>query len=50
MNTAALRTAWAALAARERRLILGATAVVALALLWALALAPALATLRAAPA
>ncbi len=50
VNTSALRAAWAALAARERRLITLAAAVVALALLWALALAPALATLRTAPA
>lgn len=44
-----LKAAWAGLAARERRLLALAAAVVALALLWALALAPALKTLRAAP-
>ena len=48
--TARAQAAWAALPPRERRLITVAAAVVALALLWWLALAPALATLRAAPA
>lgn len=43
---AALRAAWAGLAARERRLVGLAAALVGLALLWWLALAPALATLR----
>lgn len=43
---AGLGAAWARLAARERRLALLALAVVGLALLWWLALAPALATLR----
>lgn len=44
------RAAWTALAPRERRLIALATTAVLLGLLWLLALAPALATLRAAPA
>ena len=48
--SARLATAWAALQPRERRSITLAAAVVGLALLWWLALAPALATLRAAPA
>ena len=48
--TARLAATWAALQARERRSIALAAAVLALALLWWLALAPALATLRAAPA
>ena len=48
--TARLGAAWAALQARERRSIALAAAVLGLALLWWLALAPALATLRAAPA
>lgn len=43
---AALGSAWARLAPRERRLLAMAAAVVGLALLWWLALAPALATLR----
>ena len=47
---ASLQARWKALAPRERNLVLAAVAVVALALLWWLALAPALATLRAAPA
>ena len=46
----ALSARFAALAPREQRLVLAAGAVVALALLWWIALAPALATLRAAPA
>ena len=57
MNTAApsthasaLRARWQALAPREQRLLLAASALVALALLWWLALAPALHTLRTAPA
>lgn len=44
------RAAWTALAPRERRLVSLAAAAVVLALLWLLALAPALATLRSAPA
>lgn len=47
---ARLRTAWAATALRERRLILLACSVVTLALLWGLGLAPALRTLHKAPA
>lgn len=46
----ALRKHWASLQARERRLIVLALTVVGLALLWALAIAPALRTLRQAPA
>ncbi|QIL45046.1 type II secretion system protein M [Acidovorax sp. HDW3] len=46
----ALQARWSKLAAREQNLLLGACAVLALALLWWLALAPALATLRSAPA
>ena len=49
-STVRAQATWAALPPRERRLITVAGAVVALALLWWLALAPALATLRAAPA
>ncbi len=45
----ALRAAWAARDARERRLLLLAAAVVGLFLLWTLALQPALRTLREAP-
>ena len=41
-----LLAAWARLAPRERRLVALATSVVALALLWLLALSPALRTLR----
>ena len=48
--TTVLQTRWKALAPREQTLLLAAAAVVALALLWWVALAPALATLRAAPA
>lgn len=47
---APLRARWQALAPREQNLVRAAGALVALALLWWLALAPALATLRAAPA
>ncbi|HMN56529.1 MAG TPA: type II secretion system protein GspM [Ottowia sp.] len=47
---ARLTAAWAALQPRERRGLTLAAALVGLALLWWLALAPALATLRAAPA
>lgn len=49
-DTAALRARWQALAAREQTLVLAAGALVALAVLWWLAVAPALATLRTAPA
>ena len=45
-----LRARWAALAMRERRMVAWAVALVALALLWWIALAPALRTLAAAPA
>jgi general secretion pathway protein M len=45
-----LQTKWAALGAREQRLIVMATTLVAIALLWWLALAPALQTVRTAPA
>ncbi len=45
--TQALKARWAGLAAREQRMVAAATAVVVLALLWWVALAPALATLRA---
>lgn len=47
---APLRQWWRALPARERRLLLLAGGVLGLALLWWLALAPALGTLRSAPA
>lgn len=46
---AALRAAWAGLAPRERRLIALAVGLSALTLLWLLAIAPALRTLRQAP-
>ena len=45
-----LKARWAALEARERRLVIAAATLVALALLWWIALAPALRTLSAAPA
>ena len=45
-----LAARWAALPARERQLVLLGAVLVAVALLWWVALAPALATLRAAPA
>lgn len=50
MNNAVeqLRARWAALEARERRMVAAAAALVALALLWWLGLAPALRTLSAA--
>lgn len=48
--TATLQARWKALAPREQSLVLAAGAIVALALLWWVALAPALATLRNAPA
>lgn len=49
-SASALRTRWQALAPREQRLLLAASTLIALALLWWLALAPALHTLRTAPA
>lgn len=48
--TSTLQARWKALAPREQNLVLAAGAIVALALLWWVALAPALATLRTAPA
>lgn len=48
-NTA-LQARWQAMAKREQNLVLAAGGLVAVALLWWVALAPALATLRAAPA
>lgn len=50
MNAQALRAHWAALAPRERTLVLAAAWLVAAALVWWVALAPAIATLRASPA
>lgn len=50
MKPAALRTWWAGLAPRERMMVAVAGSVVSLALLWWVALAPAIATLRAADA
>jgi len=50
MNTSMLRQRWAMLALRERMLAGSAAALVALALLWWVALGPALATLRSAEA
>ena len=47
---APLQAHWKALAAREQNLVLAAGALLAIALLWWLALAPALQTLRSAPA
>ena len=47
---APLQARWKALAAREQNLVLAAGALLAIALLWWLALAPALAQLRASPA
>lgn len=49
-SSAALRSRWQALAAREQTLVLAAATLVAVALLWWVAVAPALATLRTAPA
>ena len=49
-TSAALRARWQALAPREQTLVLAACGLVAFALLWWLALAPALSTLRDAPA
>jgi general secretion pathway protein M len=46
LNQLQLRQRWDALGARERRLVLGASVLVAVALLWWIALGPALATLR----
>jgi general secretion pathway protein M len=48
MNRQVLRARWAALAPREQALVAGAAALVLFALLWWVALAPALATLRSA--
>ncbi|MDB5945157.1 MAG: gspM [Ramlibacter sp.] len=48
MNAGELKLRWTRLAPREQRLVGGAAGLVAVALLWWLALAPALATLRAA--
>ena len=50
MNRSGLNQQWARLAPREQLMVAGAVAVVALALLWWLALAPPLATMRAAEA
>ncbi len=49
-SSTALQDRWQALAPREQNLVLAAGALVALALLWWVAIAPALATLRTAPA
>jgi len=49
MNAAALRARWAGLAPRERLLVGSAAGLVAFALLWWIAIAPALGTLRSAP-
>ena len=50
MNAQVLRARWAALAPREQALVGAALGLVALALLWWIALAPAIATLRSADA
>jgi general secretion pathway protein M len=50
VNTQELRRRWAGFAPRERALILAAAVLVAVALVWWIALAPALATLRGAEA
>ncbi|MDM0114497.1 type II secretion system protein GspM [Variovorax sp. J22R133] len=50
MNTAQLRTYWTELAPRERRMVSIAVTVIVVALLWWVALAPAIRTLSAAPA
>lgn len=50
MNRSGLTQQWGRLAPREQLMVAGAVAVVSLALLWWLALAPPLATLRAAEA
>lgn len=47
MNTAALRARWAALAPREKVMVVTATALVAVVLVWAIAVGPALNVLRA---
>ena len=49
-SASALQAAWNKLAPREQTLVLAAGGLIALALLWWLAVAPALATLRTAPA
>lgn len=49
-NTTALRDRWQALAPREQTLVLAAGGLIALALVWWVAVAPALSTLRTAPA
>ena len=49
MTLVDLKSRWVRLAPREQRLVAGAAALVLLSLMWWLALAPALATLRAAP-
>lgn len=46
MNTAALRARWAALVPREKIMVAAATTLVAVALVWAIAVAPALNVLR----
>lgn len=46
MNRTLLRTRWEGLALREKMLVAGAAALVAAALVWMVALGPALATLR----
>lgn len=48
MNLGEMRNRWAGLAPREQALVAGAAAVVLLALLWWIGIAPALGTLRAA--
>ncbi|ODS66282.1 MAG: general secretion pathway protein GspM [Acidovorax sp. SCN 65-108] len=50
ITSPALRARWQALAPREQTLVLAAGGLVAFALLWWLAMAPALSTLRTAPA
>lgn len=47
--SAPLRTLWAGLAVREKRLVTAAAAVLVIFLLWTIALSPALRTLREAP-
>lgn len=49
MSRSALKAKWTGLGPREQTLVLAATALVAIAVLWWLVLAPPLATLRAAP-
>lgn len=46
MNTAALRARWAALVPREKIMVAAATTLVAVVLVWAIAVAPALNVLR----